>query len=91
MSRCSADYGVYIWKYNNKYIVIVNLSTDDFLVATKNEEARTLIENTIKKYFKVTSVRKNIFHYLNWRIIQSTGDISINQTEHIKKLLRGYF
>ena len=69
MSRCAADYGVYIWKYKNKDLVIMNLSTDDFLIATKNEEARELINNTVGKFYKCVVVNKQMFHYLNWRII----------------------
>lgn len=36
-------------------------------------------------------VDEKIFHYLNWRIIQSDSGISIDQTEYIQKFLREYF
>ena len=37
LSRCLADYVVYIWSYEDKDIVIINLSIDDFLLASWNE------------------------------------------------------
>ena len=91
MNRCAADYGVYIWLYDDTYVVIMNLSTDDFLIATRNEVARKLIEDTITQYYTIKVVNERMFHYLNWRIIQSDKAISINQTEHIQKLLLEYF
>ena len=65
MKRCAADYGVYVWLYENKDVVIMNLSTDDFLIATRNEKARKLIEDTIEEYFKIKVVNERMFHYLN--------------------------
>ena len=69
IKRCASDYGVYVWFYEGD-LVLLNLSTDDILVATNNEEARTKIEEVLKTYFEITpDVNPTEFHYLNWRII----------------------
>lgn len=65
MKRYAVDYGVYVWLYKNKDVVIMNLSTDDFLIATRNEEARKLIEDTVAGYFKIKVVNERMFNYLN--------------------------
>lgn len=90
-NKCASDYGACIWVYKEKDLVIMNLSTDDFLIATANEEARSLIEETISSYYQVKIVNERMFNYLNWRIIQSDVGISIDQCEHIVKTLRACF
>ena len=90
MSRSASDYGMYAWEYEGD-IVLVGVSTDDILIATKNETARKLIEDTIATQFKIKVVNEQCFKYLNWRIIQSKAAISADQSGHINSLVEEYF
>ena len=64
-NKRASDYGACTWACKEKDLVIMNLSTDDFLIATANEEARSLIEETISSYYQVKIVNERMFNYLN--------------------------
>ena len=50
-----------------------------------------MIKDTTKEAFSITLQRGPRFTYLNFRIIQSTHGISLDQTDHILHFLETFF
>ena len=65
IKRCASDYGVCICYYDGN-IIILNLSTDDILVATSNAKSRKAANDALSVYFQFAP---NIYYtestYLN--------------------------
>ena len=72
-------------------LVFMRCETNDFLMATNSEKAYKMIKDTIEEAFRITLQRGPCFSYLNFRIIQSTHGISIDQTGHILHFLKIFF
>ena len=90
LKHYAACYRVHYWEFE-KYLAIVCLSIDDFLISTKNEKTRSIIKKMTLKNFKAIIVNKKVFKYLNCRIIQLDQTIAIDQAEYINNLMREYF
>ena len=89
--QCASDYVVCMWYYDG-YIIILNLSTDDVLVATSNPKARQVVNDALATHFQLTpNIDPTEFTYLNWRIIQSATHITMDQSDHIIKMCQSYF
>ena len=73
---------MYIYK-KNVVILLVNISTDDFLSTFSNVAIFYKLENHLKEHFGVTKKEGPQFEYLNLQITQSKYGVSYDQTYHI--------
>ena len=71
-------------------IIIVSVQTDDLLLATNSVDLKDEVLHTLLSAFKVTTQEGTVLKYLNFRIIQSTHGVSIDQTTHIQELVNTY-
>ena len=71
-------------------IIIVSVQTDDLLLATNSIELKDDVLNTLLSAFQITTQEGIILNYLNFRIIQSSHGVSIDQTTHIQDLVNTY-
>ena len=70
----------------------MNLSTDNILVVTANEEVAELVKEVLIKFFEIkASINLTEFAYLNWCIIQSVLHITMDQADYITKMYKQYF
>ena len=79
IERSAVDYGVHIISLDDK-VMLVNLSTDDGLLMTNNRKYGQELVNIISEFYAVKLKEGMVIHYLNWRIIQSSSCISIDQS-----------
>ena len=84
----SIDNGFFVGLYQQKSIVLLCLSTDDYILGCQDKTIHAYVNNAIKKAFNITSQTGHIIHYLNYQIIQTPGGISVDQTEHIINMLQ---
>ena len=69
IKQYASDYSVCMWEYKGN-ILILNLSTNDILMATANGEATTYMKEVLAKFFNINkSINPAEFTYLNWHII----------------------
>ena len=85
----SADNAIFAM-IKDTQILILAVQTDDTLVATNAPSLKDKVLSTLQQAFKVTTQEGIKLKYLNFRIIQSTHGISIDQTDHILELVNSY-
>ena len=65
IKKCASDYRVYVWLHKGD-IVILNLSTDDILIAKNGEVVRAKVKEVLRMFFNVTpNTNPSEFRYLN--------------------------
>ena len=69
--------------HEKKFIVLLCLSTDNYILACKYKYIQDFFNDAVKRAFNITSQSGSIIQYLNYHIIQSNYGISLDQTEHI--------
>ena len=90
MHRSIRDLAVYARLIDNELVLLL-VSTDDFIISTKSEPLRLKVVNHLKQYFPLTTKEVPTLDYLSYRIIQSSAFISLDQTPCILSFTRAYF
>ena len=85
----SVDGAIFAMKRNTS-IVNVSVQTDDLLLATNDHSLKDEILNCLLSAFKVIMQKGTQLKYLNFRILQTTHGISIDQCDHILELVYTY-
>ena len=85
----SVDKGIFVFMYKNT-LVLLAISTDDILLFTKYEDIYHTIRKQLQAAFGTTTQTGHVINYLNYRIIQSSHAISIDQTDFILSILDLY-
>lgn len=100
--RSSSDHDIYTWNYigdnticpvnSCSYKEIFCVTKDDLLLLTNNRITLQHLCLCFDSIFKYTFQENSITRFLNFRIIQSSHGISIDQTEHtIKNVINDYW
>ena len=61
-------------------LVIMLVSTDDWLIPAKSETAQYKVINHLKQYFPLTTKEGSEIEYSNYRITQSSSYVALDQT-----------
>ena len=88
--RSMQDLEVHARKVDGE-LVTLNSSSDDLLLCTKSPIIRSKVINHLKSYFPLAQKEGTNVKYLNCKIIQSQGHMSMDQTYHILKMTAAYF
>ena len=73
---------LYYFKHRED-IILINISTNDFLCAYLKVELFYEFWDFMKKFIDVTTQEGCILKYLNLHTVQSSYEISLDQSEHI--------
>lgn len=85
----SVDKGIFVFIYKAS-MVLLAISTDDILLFTQYPEVYEQIQNKLQQAFGTTTQTGTVLSYLNYRIIQSTHAISVDQTDFIQSIVNQY-
>ena len=68
------------------------MATDDIILTALSRDVYNLTATTLHKYFTITTTNADMINFLNYRIIQSSHGLIINQTDNIyENVLNDYF
>ena len=90
MKKNATDNAVWV-SLRGKDIVILLSETDDFMLLVSHKKLYDDIKQRIEKSYDITMQEGPILKYLNLQIIQSDAGISIDQTQHILKMLEPHY
>ena len=91
MVPCSTCKGLFSWR-KDEHQALLCLATDDILFASSSPTLWDTLLITFHQYFEYTIQTGDKLAFLNYRIIQSKHDVSIDQTNHIQQtILSVYF
>ena len=86
---CKGIFVLYKEDTPSSYLAV---ATDDIILAAPSRKIYDLLATTLRDYFTITTTDADVINFLNYRIIQSSHGISIDQTDHIhKNVLNAYF
>ena len=90
MKRNVTDNAVWV-SIRGTDIAILISETDDFMLLVSNKQLYLDIKVRIEKSYDITMQEGLILKYLNLQIIQSDAGISIDQTQHIIRMLKPHY
>ena len=90
MKKNATDNAVWV-SLRGKDIIILLSETDDFMLLVSHKQLYEEIRKRIEKSYDITIQDGAILKYLNLQIIQSDAGISIDQTQHILKMLEPHY
>lgn len=90
MKKNATDNAVWVSKRGKDTIILLS-ETDDFMLLVSRKQLYLDIKARIEKSYDITMQEGPILQYLNLQIIQSDAGISIDQTQHILKMLEPHY
>ena len=90
LKKNATDNAVWVSTKGNDTIILIS-ETDDFMLLVSRKQLYLDIKARIEKSYDITMQEGPVIKYLNLQIIQSDAGISLDQTQHILKMLEPHY
>jgi len=90
LKKNATDNAVWVSTKGSDTIILI-LETDDFMLLVSRKQLYLDIKARIEMSYGITMQEGPVIKYLNLQIIQSDAGISLDQTQHILKILEPHY
>ena len=85
----SVDKGIFVFIYKSS-LVLLAISMDNILLFTQYSDIYDSIQDQLQQAFGITTQTGLVLSYLDYKIVQLTHAISVNQTDFILSIVNQY-